>query len=309
MTTTTDVLDTPAQPLTYTEPIAGGNPLARKIAAIAKQIGHVVKTGHNEDHNYDFASNADIIEAARGPMNEALLAILPSVLPETIKVTTGLGRNNNVILTTLVVQFTVVDGESGCKAVCNFPGAGSDTMDKGVYKAMTGATKYFYEKLFNIPTRSPQDEPEADIEGKQPPAQAAPVTSSKDAPGQTHAEKIAATKAAHAAQAASGTKPAPPVQQSAKPVASGTPVMVDSIMVKNGQNDKGPWSLYTIKFSGKVKTSTGKAVDSATTFSDTIANECESARDARTPIIPTIETAKNKRGYEEHTIVKVESAA
>src|SRR6476620_5168320 len=196
--------------------------LAAKVALIAKQIETVEKRGHNDDQHYNYATDADIVEAVRGPMNAAGVAIFPSVLPGTIVVTPGLGRHGNVILTTLICAFKVVDSESGEFEICNYPGAGSDTGDKGVFKAMTGATKYLYQKLFNIPTRDGSIDPEvpggedlsrADNTSAVATAHGTPATT------ETQAEKIARVKREHAQKSQSNvmknepppeTKPGPP---------------------------------------------------------------------------------------------------
>jgi hypothetical protein len=52
-----------------------------------------------------------------------------------------------------------VDSESGERHDCEWAGQGDDGADKGVYKAYTGALKYFLMKTFLIPTG---DDPEGD---------------------------------------------------------------------------------------------------------------------------------------------------
>ena len=305
----------PVEPPTDTS--HAGHRLAAKVAQIAKQIEALEKTGRNEEQHYNYARDSDIVAAVRGPMNEAGVAIFPSVVPGTIVVTPGLGRHGNVILTTLICAFKVVDSESGEFEICNYPGAGSDTGDKGVFKAMTGATKYLYQKLFNIPVHEPAVEPETpggeDLSRADTPHSVVQNT----APGkpETQAEKIARVKREHEQQAQSNVmknelpppnKPGPSSvvrgHQSAQP-AAGTPVLVKGINVKRGENAKGKWALYIVTFTGKVKADDGSVTSEATTFSDTIALEAEHARDHKTPVMPIISTGTN-RGK---TTYKIES--
>jgi hypothetical protein len=58
------------------------------------------------------------------------------------------------------MEHTIVDGDSGEKLVCSSAGMGCDPADKGIYKALTGAQKYFLQKLFFI---TDQTDPEADV--------------------------------------------------------------------------------------------------------------------------------------------------
>ena len=65
-----------------------------------------------------------------------------------------------MFLTELIMEFTFMDGDSDATiGPLRFAGAGADTGDKGVYKSMTGAEKYFLMKTFLIATG---DDPEAD---------------------------------------------------------------------------------------------------------------------------------------------------
>ena len=60
----------------------------------------------------------------------------------------------------VVMAFQFMDGETGeVSPIATFPGDGADTGDKGIYKAMTGAEKYFLMKTFLVSTG---DDPEAD---------------------------------------------------------------------------------------------------------------------------------------------------
>jgi hypothetical protein len=57
-----------------------------------------------------------------------------------------------VYLTTVTLDVTLVDGESGDMMTTTWIGQGLDNSDKGYYKAYTGAIKYFLLKTFLIST-------------------------------------------------------------------------------------------------------------------------------------------------------------
>lgn len=65
--------------------------------------------------------------------------------------------NKEVFLTTVKIQATFIDAESGEQLSVVYVGDGSDAEDKGVYKAITGAQKYALMKTFLAVT---DDDPE-----------------------------------------------------------------------------------------------------------------------------------------------------
>lgn len=125
--------------------------LHRKLAEVAATIGHIPKRGRNEYLKYDYAMEADIVDAVRGGLAERHVMLLPQILDVQREGT----------LTTLIMRYTFVDGDSGETFSCQWAGTGDDKGDKGAYKAITGATKYFLLKTFLMPTG---DDPEADAE-------------------------------------------------------------------------------------------------------------------------------------------------
>lgn len=120
-----------------------------KLAEVMGAVERVEKRGRNEFHKYDYATEADIVEAVRKALAERHVMLLPSIREATV----------NGTLTTLSLVFTFVDGDTGETHSCDWIGCGDDKGDKGAYKAMTGAVKYFLLKTFLIPTG---DDPEGD---------------------------------------------------------------------------------------------------------------------------------------------------
>lgn len=123
--------------------------LVQKLCEVMSAVERVEKRGRNEFHKYDYAREADIVEAIRGELASRNLFIFPSVETHT----------RTAEITDIMVAWCFVDGDSGEERVCRIPGSGQDKGDKGVYKALTGSEKYFLMKAFLIPTG---DDPEAD---------------------------------------------------------------------------------------------------------------------------------------------------
>jgi hypothetical protein len=129
--------------------------LAAKLAEVMAAVERIPKRGRNTFHNYEYATEADIVAAIRKELAERKVILLPAVLDET-RVPVGEKGSH---LTTLSLEFEFLDGESGESIRKPWKGYGTDKDDKGGYKAMTGGEKYFLLKTFLIPTG---DDPEAD---------------------------------------------------------------------------------------------------------------------------------------------------
>lgn len=150
----------------------GGTPLvvptgiAGKLIKILEAAGKVEKKGHNRAQNYKFVRETDLVDMIRPIMaKEQLFLNLDVVDHELVEMgKTSSGSTNR--LTILTVRGTWVDGQTGevWPLPSTFVGYGADTGDKGVYKAMTGAEKYFLFKAFLVGTG---DDPEGDTKQDQ----------------------------------------------------------------------------------------------------------------------------------------------
>lgn len=130
--------------------------LYRKLAEVMGEIGHVPKRGKNAFHKYDYVMEADLVDAVREKLASRNVLLIPSVTAIEERQTQG-GKPSTI--TTVRVAFTFCDGDSGETHTADWAGSGDDPADKGLYKAYTGAVKYFLMKAFLIPTG---DDPEAD---------------------------------------------------------------------------------------------------------------------------------------------------
>lgn len=120
-----------------------------KILKVMKEVERVPKNGYNEFHKYYYATESDLTEHIRPILIDAGLAFFSTVLEQS--------REGE--FTKVKMEFTLADTETGETLKSVYWGEGQDRGDKGLYKAYTGATKYFLMKTFLIPTG---DDPEGD---------------------------------------------------------------------------------------------------------------------------------------------------
>lgn len=121
----------------------------QRIHAVSNEIGTVGKDGRNDFHKYDYATEASFVHALRPLLYKHGLVIVPSAasIPQ---VQDG--------ITHLTMKFTIVNIDKPDEKVdMIIPGQGQDKGDKGIYKALTGAKKYFIALAFMVATG---DDPE-----------------------------------------------------------------------------------------------------------------------------------------------------
>jgi hypothetical protein len=119
-----------------------------------KATGMVAKTGRNDFHNYAYATEADVVDSVRPHMIENDLMLIPHV--DTVN--HDAHGNTNIIVNYRLYHV------SGDFIEFNIAASGNDRNksgvgDKGIYKALTGASKYAMLKLFSLATG---DDPEND---------------------------------------------------------------------------------------------------------------------------------------------------
>ena len=135
-----------------------GSEIGKKMLAIMQDVNYIQKKGFNQTQRYSFAQEADFALAVRERLIEHGVAFVPYLESVEIKeVTTGKGTVMQIV--TVAMSFTFIDVDSGESVVVRMGGQGSDTLDKGVFKAQTGAEKYALKQAFLVPTG---DDPEVD---------------------------------------------------------------------------------------------------------------------------------------------------
>lgn len=137
-------------------PIVDGAPthLLGKLAEIQSAIDGVARNGENTDRtndSYTFVRAEDLLRVVRKEMAERRVLLLPAA--------NGIKRTiiENGAVTAVALTYTFYDAESGESLAFEWRGTGEDSGDKGLYKAITGALKYFLLNAFLIPTG---DDPE-----------------------------------------------------------------------------------------------------------------------------------------------------
>lgn len=145
------------------------------INAVMKEVGYVQKAGTNQHFKYKFASESDFISTLRPLMVENELVVVPVGIAREMTHVTKDSRAGDLVY--LDYGFKMVHAPSGSETeVCRIPACGQDSGDKGPYKAMTGALKYFLRHIFLIETG---DDPEKDVQQNGGGEAAPPTTRSR----------------------------------------------------------------------------------------------------------------------------------
>lgn len=131
--------------------------LAAKIAAISKDLGTIKKSGHNNEQHYDFIEYAAVSGKIRELLDKHGVAIIPNVDSyerDDVKSRNGATGYHY----TLRMTFTVINADDKDDRIeASWMGESTDWGDKGVNKAETSGTKYFYMRLFNISEKGDAD--------------------------------------------------------------------------------------------------------------------------------------------------------
>lgn len=130
--------------------------VATKIAmAMANMEAYAPKDGTNKHFGYDFTSISQYVSHVRPSLVKHGLVIVPSLLTLTDS-----GDN----ITDVVMKYTIIDKDSGEYIEVVMQGRGQDAskdgrrLDKGPYKAYSGAFKYFLAETFMIASGDDPDE-------------------------------------------------------------------------------------------------------------------------------------------------------
>lgn len=135
------------------------------------KCGFIKMTGRNNDQNYSFASDEDIMKVVRPAMSEAGLVAIP--LTHTVTRTERQTARGGTMQVVDVVTEYLVAHTSGQSIVVQAVGCGQDTGDKAIYKAITGSLKYLYRAMFALPigldaeVATPEDKPSKPKETKE----------------------------------------------------------------------------------------------------------------------------------------------
>jgi len=167
--------------------------LFAKILKVLSEVKKIEKSGYNKHQNYHYSTEQDLIGAVKQLLIDNKLIILTdSETKEVIKLYKyDKGQISGENLVTVVnTRHTFCDTETGYTYPIQSTGTGFDNTDKGSFKAITGALKYFVSKNFLVPT---EDDPESDGVTK-PVVAAAPKGFTKSATTQIQTSTQLVTK-------------------------------------------------------------------------------------------------------------------
>ena len=129
--------------------------LREKFAEVRRRLGYVQKRGHNERHNYNYVTAADLA----GSVGDILAELGVVVIPQLQSISTEPPRSSSERIARIVMNYRFVDARSGEELTVRVAGEGADPGDKAPYKAMTGALKYALLQSFLLATGDdPEDE-------------------------------------------------------------------------------------------------------------------------------------------------------
>ena len=158
--------------------------ILQAINEVMQEVGYVQKDKKNKFHNYNYAGEGSLLQTLRPAIVKAGLILIPSM--DEVSQVDDYGN------TTVKMSYTLAhkDGEVWPDKISAF-GCGNDKNskggvgDKGLYKGLTGANKYFLFKLFQIetgddPEKDTGDDPEkkngTNKKGKAPDKKLQPIT-------------------------------------------------------------------------------------------------------------------------------------
>ena len=139
------------------------NPVYAKLMAILKAFGRMEKDSFNDAQKYRYLSDAQITER----LNELMAEQGILFMTKGMEILGGHGvPDSKQYVTDIRIRYEWVDVETGATVPGEVLGSGADSMDKGMYKAITGAKKYVAHTTFQLRTK---DDPENDGKATQRP--------------------------------------------------------------------------------------------------------------------------------------------
>lgn len=149
-------------PQSMQEVLSSQGKLFKKILKVLAGVEKIEKSGYNQHQKYHYSTEQDLIGAVKKLLIDNNLIILTdSETKEVIKLNKyDKGQISGENLVTVVnTRHTFCDTETGYTFSVQSTGTGFDNTDKGAFKAVTGAMKYFISKNFMVAT---EDDPEND---------------------------------------------------------------------------------------------------------------------------------------------------
>ena len=108
----------------------------------------IIKDGHNNNSNYDFISEKNYKDI----LSKLLLHHKLELNSRVIDIVRFTGNGKMTIGASVLMEFELIDIDTGYGEISSSAGDGVDSGDKAIYKAQTGAYKYFVANNFLVTT-------------------------------------------------------------------------------------------------------------------------------------------------------------
>ena len=277
----------------YVPPAPGPN-VYQLISSVSAELAEtgISKGRQNLSQNYMFRGIDDVYNELAPILSKHGLVILPRfVKRESQPITTAKG--GTLFFVTVEAEFDFVSAHDGTRHVVRTFGEAMDAGDKATNKAMSAAYKYACFQTFCIPTEGDHDS-ENQTHAVQPEAATAPVTDPRPAPP----ARASAPVVQHPSVPPQAAKPvAAPRPPAAEPDNSAGVCVKEVLKKRSGMGDKGPWNLWWVTFTTKVKASDGTFTNRASTFDDGLAATADNFRAAERPVVPVITPSEKSKGF------------
>jgi hypothetical protein len=133
----------------------------QRIMAVTDEVKSFGKDSRNDQFNFKYASVEQVV-AVISPVcvrHGIVLLFEAEILPPA----TNKNKSGEIQLAMVIGKLTAVNAhDPSDRTAVSLPAAGFDTLDKGVYKALSGARKYAIFSMFNLMTGS--DDPETNVD-------------------------------------------------------------------------------------------------------------------------------------------------
>jgi hypothetical protein len=137
--------------------------ILKKLNLIFQEVGEIKKDGVNKAFNYAYVTEAQLKRVLQPLLKKYGVIFKLDIVDQKVD------YSGKIPLTLITVKYSFLDPESGEVLEGTFCSQGSDTADKGIFKAITGAIKYILSSVFLIPTGGDPEEDEEESKEKYKP--------------------------------------------------------------------------------------------------------------------------------------------
>lgn len=153
--------------------------LYEKIVGMIGEARRIPKRGWNAEFNYPFATHGDVVEQTSALCAKYGVVVFQHPLTDKDSFERRQKEGSKMLIVRQLYKYEIINADKPAETrEILVWGEGADSMDKCSYKASTGADKYFWFRLLQLPTG---DDPEATREAEEKQKGAAPKKYNRDA--------------------------------------------------------------------------------------------------------------------------------